>query len=95
MKNFFKRLFAPKAKIPDRVFVSPGENKYLAQFPKDMRPFELCFMRVSASKGWKGFEKAKYKIAFMQGWNSAVFMEAKYSVLTTEDVEEIQKRKNG
>lgn len=70
------------------IEISPFEQRYLDHVPKEMRPFELAWLRTYKREKWDGFKKATMKNAFRLGWNSAIFMKANFYVLTDKELSE-------
>lgn len=81
------------AGIPPQIQMSEYEQRYIGNFPPEVRFYELCWFRAYKRNGWKGMEKIKRKEAFRQGWNSCVFANADYYVLSKKEQAAIAEEK--
>jgi hypothetical protein len=61
------------------------EQILLKEFPKEVWPFELAFLRTKKRLKWDGFAAARNKESFRHGWNCAIAMESEDMVLTEQE----------
>lgn len=91
--KFWKWIFSffkpPVAKI-NGVEIHEIEEAILQQFPKEMRPFELAYMRTALNMNWDKSTKIRNRKLFLAGWNAAVFVKAKRFVGTEADLQKIE-----
>ena len=74
------------------VEVTEAEGKYLSRFDKNVQIFELAWLRCSQKHGWS--QDLSIKKTFIEGWNSAVFLQAQEFISVKNELKPIQGTKN-